>query len=149
LRTNIERRRERYAGIAMRLRASVAANIEAYRTRIARQNERVATFAQRAERAIRTLIATRLARCERDAQLLAAFSYRGVLARGFALVRDATGQPLRTAAAVVAGMPVEIEFADGRVGARAEGTVSAGKPEADSAKPRPRRGSGPGQGNLF
>ncbi len=149
LRTNIERRRERYAGIAMRLRASVAANIEAYRTRIARQNERVATFAQRAERAIRTLIATRLARCERDAQLLSAFSYRGVLARGFALVRDAAGQPLRAAAAIAAGMPLEIEFADGRVGARADGTVSAGKAEIDSAKPHPRRGSGPGQGNLF
>jgi len=149
LRTNIERRRERYAGVAMRLRASVAANIEAYRTRIARQTERVATFAQRAERAIRTLIATRLARCERDAQLLAAFSYRGVLARGFALVRDAAGQPLRAAAAVAAGMPIEIEFVDGRVGARADGPVSGSKPEADPAKPRPRRGTGPGQGNLF
>jgi exodeoxyribonuclease VII large subunit len=149
LRTNIERRRERYAGIAMRLRASVAANIEAYRTRIARQNERVATFAQRAERAIRTLIATRLARCERDGQLLAAFSYRGVLARGFALVRDAAGQPLRVAAAVAAGMPIEIEFADGRVGARADGPVSGSKPETELAKPRPRRDGGSGQGNLF
>ncbi len=106
LRTNVERRRERYTGIAHRLRASVAANIETYRTRIARQRERVVTFAQRAERAVRTLIATRLARCERDGQLLAAFSYRGVLARGFALVRDAAGQPLHSVAAAVAGMPI-------------------------------------------
>ena len=44
LRTNVERRRERYTGIAHRLRASVAANIEAYRTRIARQRERVIVF---------------------------------------------------------------------------------------------------------
>src|SRR5580692_4269162 len=83
--TNVERRRERYTGIAHRLRASVAANIETYRTRIARQRDRLGVFGQRGERAVRTLIATRLARCERDAQLLAAFSYRGVLARGFAL----------------------------------------------------------------
>ena len=57
------------------------------------------------------------ARIERGAQLLAAFSYRGVLARGFALVRDGAGQPLRTAAVVTAGMPIDIEFSDGRVGA--------------------------------
>ena len=49
-------------------------------------------------RAIDNLLDARWARCERDAQLLATFSYRGVLARGFALVRDRTGRPLRAAA---------------------------------------------------
>jgi exodeoxyribonuclease VII large subunit len=146
LRTNVERRRERYTGIAHRLRASVAANIETYRTRIARQRERVGVFAQRAERAVRTLIATRLARCERDGQLLAAFSYRGVLARGFALIRDAAGQPLHSATAIAAGMPIEIEFSDGRVGARADGAPST---DMSGAKPRTKRGGGPGQGDLF
>jgi len=146
LRTNVERRRERYTGIAHRLRASVAANIETYRTRIARQRDRVGVFAQRGERAVRALIATRLARCERDAQLLAAFSYRGVLARGFALIRDAAGQPLHSAMAITAGMPIEIEFSDGRVGARADGAPSADTPDA---KPRAKRGGGVGQGDLF
>jgi exodeoxyribonuclease VII large subunit len=146
LRTNVERRRERYTGIAHRLRASVAANIETYRTRIASQRERVGVFAQRAERAVRTLIATRLARCERDGQLLAAFSYRGVLARGFALIRDAAGQPLHSATAIAAGMPIEIEFSDGRVGARADGAPST---DMSGAKPRTKRGGGPGQGDLF
>ena len=148
LRTNVERRRERYTGIAHRLRASIAANIETYRTRIARQRERVIVFTQRAERAVRTLIATRLARCERDGQLLAAFSYRGVLARGFALIRDAAGQPLHSATAAVAGMPIQIEFSDGRVGARVDGASSADTPD-EPTKPRPKRGGGPGQGNLF
>ena len=146
LRTNVERRRERYTGIAHRLRASVAANIETCRTRIARQRDRVGVFAQRGERAVRTLIAARLARCERDAQLLAAFSYRGVLARGFALIRDAAGQPLHSAMAITAGMPIEIEFSDGRVGARADGAPSADTPDA---KPRAKRGGGVGQGDLF
>jgi exodeoxyribonuclease VII large subunit len=149
LRGAVERRRERYNGIAHRLRTSVAANAQAYRTRIARQGERVTAFAERATFAVRNLIATRRARCERDAQLLAAFSYRGVLARGFALVRDAVGQPLRTAAAVTAGMPIEIEFSDGRVGAHADGASPADTSGGETAKPRPRRGGGPGQGNLF
>jgi exodeoxyribonuclease VII large subunit len=147
LRTNVERRRERFAGIAQRLRASVAANTEAHRTRIARQGERVATVATRAERAMRNFLAVRRARCDGGAQLLAALSYRGVLARGFALVRDAAGQTLRTAASVAAGMPIEIEFADGRVGARAEGIAAPGKPSITPPKPRgPRSG---GQGDLF
>ncbi len=149
LRTNVERRRERYAGIALRLRAAVAANFEVHRTQIARQRDRIAVFTERARRAVLHLIAVRKARAERGAQLLAAFSYRGVLARGFALVRDAAGQPLRAAAAVSAGMAIEIEFSDGRIGARAEGGPSSGVPDTESAKPRARRGPGPGQGDLF
>jgi exodeoxyribonuclease VII large subunit len=97
---------------------------------------------------VRTLIATRLARCERDGQLLAAFSYRGVLARGFALIRDAAGQPLHSAASAIAGMPIQIEFSDGRVGARVDGASSADR-SAEPITPRPKRGGGPGQGNLF
>jgi exodeoxyribonuclease VII large subunit len=149
LRGTVERRRERYTGVAHRLRASLTANIAASQVRIARQKERVAIFAGRAERAMRGLIAARLARCERDGQLLAAFSYRGVLARGFTLVRDAAGQPLRTAAAVVAGTAMEIEFVDGRVGARADGRVAAVRPFPAPPRPRSRRDSDPGQGNLF
>jgi len=114
---------------------------------IERRRERIGTFAERARRAMRHLLAARGARAERGAQLLAAFSYRGVLTRGFALVRDAAGRPLRAAAAVPAGARIEIEFADGRVGARAEGPVAA-KPVAEPVKPRSRR-SGPGQGDLF
>ncbi len=150
LRGNVERRRERYVAIAQRLRVGVAANAQTYRTRIARQGERVVAFAARAERAVKTLIATRHARTERGAHLLAAFSYRGVLARGFALVRDGAGQPLRTAAAVIAGMPVEIEFADGRIGARADGAKSPNPVSTEPPKPRPRSGDGGGgQGTLF
>jgi exodeoxyribonuclease VII large subunit len=69
-----------------------------------------------------------------------------VLARGFALIRDAAGQHLHGATAVTAGMPIEIEFSDGRVGARAEGAPSADIP---GAKPRAKRGGGAGQGDLF
>jgi exodeoxyribonuclease VII large subunit len=82
-------------------------------------------------------------------QLLAAYSYRGVLARGFALVRDGDGRPLRTAAAVGAGMRLDIEFSDGRVRATAD-SEHATQPST-KVKPRMRgggEGSG-GQGSLF
>ena len=50
-------------------------------------------------------------------QLLGAMSYRGVLSRGFALVRDETQRPLRRATEVRQTQRLEIEFADGKVGA--------------------------------
>jgi len=149
LRTHVERRQERYAGIALRLRAGVGANVAAHRMRISREGERVGVLAERAARAMDNFLDARWARCERDAQLLAALSYRGVLARGFALVRDRAGQPLRTAAAVAIGMPLEIEFSDGRVGARAEVVQAAITPRVEPVRRRRRRDSDPGQGNLF
>jgi exodeoxyribonuclease VII large subunit len=149
LRTHVERRRERYAGMALRLRASAAANVAAHRMRIAREGERVGVLAERASLAMDNLLDARWARCEREAQLLAAFSYRGVLARGFALVRDRAGRPLRTAAAVSTGMPIDIEFSDGRVGARAELVQTSTTPRAEPARRRRRRDSDPGQGSLF
>jgi exodeoxyribonuclease VII large subunit len=149
LRTQVERRRERYAGIALRLRAGVGANVAAHRMRIAREAERVAVLAERASRAIDNILDARWARCERDAQLLAALSYRGVLARGFALVRDRARRPLRTAAAVAPGMPLDIEFSDGRVGARAEVVDTTTTPPAEPPRRRRRRSVDPAQGNLF
>ena len=147
LRTNVERRRERYAGVALRLRASAAANLEAYRTRIARQRERVGALAGRAGRAMDNYFEARWARCERDAQLLAAFSYRSVLARGFALVRDKAGRPMRTAAGLALGAPIGIEFADGSVSARVEAVQTT--PRQEPPRPRRRRDRSPGQGSLF
>jgi exodeoxyribonuclease VII large subunit len=55
---------------------------------------------------------------------------------------------VRNAAAVSAGMRLDIEFADGRVGATSDGASRLRPPEA----PRPRRRRGfddPGQGSLF
>jgi exodeoxyribonuclease VII large subunit len=149
LRLQVERRRDRYAGAALRLRASVAANVTAQRMRIAREGERVGALTKRAGLAMDNLLDARWARCERDAQLLAAFSYRGVLARGFALVRDRAGRPLRTAGAVSTGMQMDIEFTDGHVGARAEVVQTTVAPRAEPPRRRRRRDDDPGQGNLF
>ncbi len=149
LRTHVERRRERYDGIALRLRASAAANVTAHRMRLARERERVAALAERAERAVENLLDARWARCERGSQLLAAFSYRSVLARGFALVRDRAGRPVRTAAAVTVGTPLDVEFSDGHVGARAEVVQASATPRPEPMRRRRRRDGNPGQGSLF
>jgi exodeoxyribonuclease VII large subunit len=78
------------------------------------------------------------------------------------LVRDGEGQMLHGAAAVMPGTKLDIEFADGHVGAFAAGTPdpaasktptsTAPKPAAPKpgvpAKPRGAAGGG-GQGSLF
>jgi exodeoxyribonuclease VII large subunit len=147
LRHGVERRRERFEQLAHRLSAARFAYANARRTQIERARERTQALFARATHATTSLLQNRAARVERAERLLAAVSYRGVLARGFALVRAADGKPLRSAAAVTAGLQLTIEFADGRVRATTDG-APAMAPAPAPAKP-PRRGSGEGQGNLF
>jgi exodeoxyribonuclease VII large subunit len=154
---NVERRRERYNSLNQRLKASLVANAQAHRLKLERDGERVIAFSERSRRATRALLKQHAARVERATRLLDAFSYREVLKRGFALVRDGAGHPLRSAAAVTSRMRMEIEFSDGRVAAVAdgEGSPPPGLPDAPvasvRAKPRPRGGGGgpSGQGSLF
>jgi exodeoxyribonuclease VII large subunit len=116
--------------------------------RIERCREQTTAFGDRARRAFRIFRDRRVERLRSAGQLLAAYSYRGVLARGFALVRDGDGYPLRTAAAVGPGTHLDIEFSDGRIGATADGERAA--PPPAKSKPRTRGGEGSGgQGSLF
>jgi len=57
-----------------------------------------------------------------------------VLARGFTLVRDASGAMLRRASEVKPGAALDIEFADGHIGAHAD--PRGHKPEAQTKEPR-------------
>ncbi len=85
-------------------------------------------------------------------KLLGSLSYRGVLKRGFALLRDAAGRSIRSAGAVRLGQRLEIELADGRVGARSE-EVARADGKATRALPRSKARAkvegGGSQGSLF
>ncbi len=77
-------------------------------------------------------------RLESLAKLLASLSYRSVLERGFAVVRDRDGTPLMRAAAVPAGAGLTIEFADGALPAvAAGGTGQAPAPHQHRQPPAP------------
>ncbi|MGY2985768.1 exodeoxyribonuclease VII large subunit [Bradyrhizobium sp. USDA 4508] len=155
----LHRRRERFSGLEIRLKASKLANAKAQRNAIARDLERTHRLAERARRALVTTMQRLEARVAHSGQLLSALSYRGVLARGFALVRDAHGHALHSAAAVGPNAGLSIEFADGRVAATANAdqppaTVapeSQPKPQPREAKPAaPKRVTKPvDQGSLF
>jgi exodeoxyribonuclease VII large subunit len=148
-------RRNRFAGLEIRLKASKLSNAQAQRQRIARDRERLLRLAERARRALSTAMQRLQARVAHNGQLLGALSYRGVLARGFALVRDEQGHPIHTAASVGPGSRLELEFADGRVAANADAdrpaAKSASKTVSSDPKPAaPKRTIKPaGQGSLF
>jgi exodeoxyribonuclease VII large subunit len=152
--------RQRLDGAADRLPRALRANAQFHHThlsrvagrlspqllrvRIVRCVEQVKAFGERGVRAQRNSLERRRARVQGAGQLLAAYSYKGVLSRGFALVRGADGAPLRSAKAVTPGLPLQIEFGDGRVNARAEGGDAT--PPSSPAKPKAKSG---GQGSLF
>jgi exodeoxyribonuclease VII large subunit len=142
------RRRDRFDATATRLAAALRANRTAHVASLVRDRDRVAALFERAHRAAEAALDRRWTALERSADLLSALSYHGVLARGFALVRDDVGRPLRSAAAVTPGLRLDIEFADGRVPALATGAGTSAS-TMRIARPRRRAGSNPDQGNLF
>ena len=77
-------------------------------------------------------------------KLLQSYSYQGVLERGYAVVRDASGKPLRGSAGRKTGEVLDIEFAgDDRLGVVVAGTT----PLAEAA---PKKKSGEAkQGSLL
>ena len=86
-------------------------------------------------------------------RVLQSLSYKNVLKRGYAVVRDADDRPLTRVAAVTSGQPLSIEFSDGRVGAVA-GAMPEGMaaPASDRKKPASkveRAMEPPKQGSLF
>ncbi|MFC7475539.1 exodeoxyribonuclease VII large subunit [Dankookia sp. GCM10030260] len=85
---------------------------------------------------VAALVREKRARLEGLVARLEGVSYQAVLARGFSLVADAEGAPLTTAAAVPAGGRLTLTFADGPVGAVADGA-------------KPKRKAEPKQGALL
>ena len=113
LSADLDRGRARIAEIEPRLRAATA-------RLIGRNHQALDNFAGR--------LATHSERHE------------SLLARGYVVVRDGVARVVTEAAAIGPGVPLDLEFYDGRVG-----VVAGSRP-----RPRPRRAaSPPGQGSLF
>ncbi len=85
-------------------------------------------------------------------KLLESYSYKNVLKRGYSLVRDAAGQPVKLAEKLTAGDAVSIEFADGEKPATIGDGGAGPKPGKKARKKSPgRKKPDPGsdQGTLL
>ncbi len=119
---------------------------------IASGGERVAELARQSGKCLQALVERRQTSLAGAAKLLESYSFRKVLERGFALVRDAAAEPVLSATAAQGN--VSIEFADGQVDATVTGKshIPTAKPEAvpRRAARKPSGGSSGGdQGSLL
>ena len=85
-------------------------------------------------------IQSRRDRLERFSRLLETLGYRQVLSRGFALVRDADGRPLRRIGDIPVAATLDIEFTDGHIEASVGG-IRAARPAKPLAKAKIQQGS--------
>ena len=160
--------RQRFDAVSGRLPRALLAGTRVHATRLTRASARfrpgilrqkthqaretLTRNHDRSVRALRLAVESRRRVLDARAQLLSSLGHRSVLARGFVLVRDGKGYMVRTAKSVSAGDALELEFADGRVGATA---TASSKAAGGSAPKTPRKtrssgGSGGGpQGSLF
>lgn len=148
LATNINRQAARLTQSAARLTPT------ALNTRLRFAAERLNGFMARAVRQLNSQINRQQAGLEALSRQLRLLSHENVLERGFALVLDDSGKPLRRAAQAKSGSLLDIRLADAqRVAARVEdGTLApeTKKPTKKKSKPKSSAPSGDdGQGQLI
>jgi exodeoxyribonuclease VII large subunit len=145
LRSSLRDRRSRQQAAAQRLSPHMLARSVS----IAR--ERLDGLSARATRAHANRLARERARLDSTAKLLDSLSYKNVLARGYALVRDDAGQPVRSAAQVAPGGRLAIEFGDEtRIDALAVTDGAAAPAVRKPRKTKPKAVATPkDQGSLF
>jgi len=136
-----------------RLRKALGNSLQKTQQRIEHQQQRIDDLGKRIANATRLAIPRRREQVRALSQLLSSLGYRNVLSRGFALVRDASGAPVRSAAAVAGGDRLAVEFADGTVQVSAEGGAP-GERVSEAPKPAAPRSpraapSRKDQGSLF
>lgn len=120
--------RQRFDTVGARLPQALRANVQHHRVDLATisgrlsvrpivQNQqemkrRLAEADLRGNRAMSRVLQSLRDRLSAEAKLFAALNYTSVLARGFALVLDTRGQPVKQAAAVTPGQTLKIQFSD-------------------------------------
>ena len=153
-REQLDMARQRFDDLSDRLRHALRVGVAAQRGRMetamarlrpALLKREVAEYARRLKdtdarllRAIRQRQADAAQRLNQPVKLLESLSYRNVLARGFAVIHGADGQPLNSAAAMAPGATVAIEMHDGRRDAQIVGGAAsplAKKTAPAAAKP--------------
>ncbi|MGH1418783.1 MAG: exodeoxyribonuclease VII large subunit [Hyphomicrobiaceae bacterium] len=166
--------RQRFDAADKRLGRALLANTRAHHTRQARvagrlhprlllgrlqrAGEHLNVLSNRQGQALRTVTQVRRQRLQSASQLLNSLSYQSVLARGFALVRDANARPVRDVASATAAQQLDVQFQDGRLTVKVADPGQSQEAEKKRAiqpqsdKPRTMLGRKPrktDQGSLF
>jgi exodeoxyribonuclease VII large subunit len=139
----LESRADKLDHLRQRLEAARAALLRAEITRVGQRRALVTGLAERLTPALEGQIARKADRLDAVCHLFDSLNYKSVLKRGFALVRDMDGQPLRSAEAVLDGQALVLEFADGKTDA------TGGRIGTRPRLAKPKIGIAEEQGALF
>jgi len=140
-----ERRQQRLEATAKALKAALGKRVAIAGERQKAARERLDRVSLRLHPAILAQINRRRDALGQLDKMRQSLGYKQVLARGFALVRDEAGRPLRAAEVARLQSRLNIEFADGVVGA-----VAVDAPAPFSGPLRAKKpDTGGGQGSLF
>ncbi len=123
--------RQRLDGAGAKLPRALKANLQTHSLALARQTGRLSVgplqqrsvesrrrlhdVHGRASRGLNQLIAKARDRLSAETKLMAVLGYKSVLARGFAVLRDAKGQPLRGVAGISPETSLQVEMVDGQL----------------------------------
>lgn len=135
LRAYLRDQRSQFARVAGRLTP------EPILRRAERAQHMLVQFDRRREQAVGLILERRRRRSGELERLMRTLSYESILERGFAIVFDAAGNPVKLAASVHSGDALTLRFRDGD----AQAVATSGKPKA---QPKQAKKSG-GQGSLF
>jgi exodeoxyribonuclease VII large subunit len=135
--------RQRFDSLATRLPPSLKANVQRHRLELVKtsgrltlkpilqsqreQARRLSEVGLRQSRAISLRLQSFKDRLSSESKLFAALNYTSVLARGFAVVLDARGHPVKLASTVVSGQNLKIRFADDTLDVTARKKTSQGE----------------------
>ena len=132
-------KRSVYERVAARL------SIRELENSLGRSNERLSNFGQRGRAAFAHQLEKTVIRLGQANRMLESLSYKGVLARGFTVVRNAAGTPVNSASSIPSGKAFSVEFQDGSLAAIAAGGSKTSEPKPSNSK----KADGSDQGNLF
>ncbi|MFT6509084.1 MAG: exodeoxyribonuclease VII large subunit [Parvibaculaceae bacterium] len=169
LRHNLERQRERVSYAGTRLAQGLSASTRAKQEQLSRLESklsarpinmqigqaltRLGDLQNRMAGGQKHHLEAQAARLAQASRLLDSYSYQSVLQRGFALVRDEQGDPIRASQGLLKGQMLHLEFAkEDRINVRVEEAGAAKpQPKAKSASPSQKAGSktSPNQGTLL
>ena len=141
---DLRRRQDALAQLGRRLVLARDAGLERARVNEARRRDKLAAVTARLAQAARRDGERRRARLDTLAGLLGSLSYLAVLERGFVLVRDGEGRPLRRAGEAGEAARLALQFADGTI----EAIPATGDRPARKAPSR-SKAKAPQQGTLF
>jgi exodeoxyribonuclease VII large subunit len=135
--------RQKLDALNNRLVAARRAQLSLHQQNLLARRERLLQMDGRLQHGLRSVTLRRQDRLMSLSQLFESLSYKAVLSRGYAIVRNAHGEPVRQAAGLKRGDLVSLEFTDGQ----ARATIGeAASPDTSRPRKAPPKAD---QGSLF